>query len=168
MKQKIPSPDGIEKWAEWLDSMPKRTPLTEEQCRVFMAMTLMEDYIETDAEALRMVEPKQMNYASMFYNRVKSCHTYKVSVAVALFISSLVDRPGLVTIYANYLQYKAFKFGKKKLGMQDMALIMPFGVFSKETLLQAWDKQKWYGSIGSDNLLDYHEAQKSIELNNGE
>lgn len=163
MEQKTSHPDSIEKWAEWLDSQPKHTPMTDSQSKVFISATLSEDKIETDANAMQMVAPKQQNYASMFYNRVKCCHSYEVTIAVALFISTLIDRPGVSTIYANYLQYKAFKMGKKKLTMNDIAFIWPFGLFSSETLELAWDKQKCADCFAS-NLLDNGYAQKSIEI----
>lgn len=124
---------------------------------VFVAMTMKEDRIETDSKALKLVAPKQPNFASMLYNRVKLCHTYTISVAAAIFMSTLIKRPGEATIYANYLQYKAFKMGKKKISMREIALIWPFGCFSEETLYQAWDKQKMAGCYGS-NMLDSYEA----------
>ena len=75
------------------------------------------------------------------------------------------DRPGVAVIYANYIQYKAFKKGIKKVGIQDIAMMMPFGVFSKDTLTQAWDLQKYPGDHpGSDNMLDYRTAQETIEI----
>ena len=92
MKQVQPPQDGIEKWAEWLDSQPKNTPLTNEQMDMFMAMTLNEAKVETDSDALKLIEPRRQNLASMLYNRIKNCHTYTISVAAAAF--RLCERPG--------------------------------------------------------------------------
>ena len=163
MKQVQPPQDGIEKWAEWLDSQPKNTPLTNEQMDMFMAMTLNEAKVETDSDALKLIEPRRQNFASMLYNRIKNCHTYTISVAAAAFLSTLTKRPGEVVIYTTFLQYKAFKMGKKRMTMREIALIWPFGFFSEETLHQAWDKQKMAACYGS-NMLDSYEAQKSIEI----
>ena len=135
-EEKIPH-NGTEKWADWLDSQPKDTPLTNEQMDMFMAMTINEAKVETDS--------------------------YTISVAAAIFMSTLIERPGEATIYANYLQYKAFKMGKKRISMREVALIWPFGFFSEETLHQAWDRQKRAGCYAS-NMLDSYEAQKSIEI----
>lgn len=123
MKQVQPPQDGIEKWAEWLDSQPKNTPLTNEQMDMFMAMTLNEAKVETDSDALKLIEPRRQNLASMLYNRIKNCHTYTISVAAAAFLSTLTKRPGEVVIYTNFLQYKAFKMGKKRMTMREIALI---------------------------------------------
>lgn len=163
MKQEKPPQDGVEKWAEWLDAQPKNTRLNNEQMDIFIAMTMKEKDVETDSDALRLVAPKQQNYASMFFNRVKACHTYTVSVAVAIFMSTLIKRPGEAVIYSNYLQYKAFKMGKKKITMYDVGCIWSFGFFSQETLHQAWDRQKYPGCYAS-NMLDSYEAQQSIEI----
>lgn len=163
-EKKAIAPDDVEKWAEWLDRQPKTTGLTNQQLHILMVCAADENRMENDEEAKRLVAPCQYNLASMFYNRVIVCHTYKVSVAVAIFISEIADRPGMITIYANYLQYKAWKSGKMMLRMKDIGEIFSNGVFSKETLEQAWEKQKRYGMSGSDNMLDYCEAQKSIEL----
>lgn len=165
MKQELPPQDGVEKWAEWLDSQPKNTRLNNEQMNIFIAMSMKEEDVEKDSKALNIVASKQQNYASMFFNRVKSCHTYTISVAVAIFMSTLINRPGEAVIYSNYLQYKAYKMGKKKMTMRDIAFIWPYGVFSQETLHQAWDRQKYAGCYAS-NLLDYYEAQKTIEIVN--
>ena len=161
-EEKIPH-NGTEKWAEWLDSQSKNTRLNNEQMKMFMAMTMNEEKVETDSDALNLVAPKQPNFASMLYNRIKSCHTYSISVAAAVFMSTLIKRPGESTIYANFLQYKSFKMGKKRITMREIALIWPFGFFSEETLHQAWDKQKMAGCYAS-NMLDSYEAQKSIEI----
>lgn len=158
-------PNSVEEWAKWLDGQPKKTMPTKNQVLALMAMSLNEDAVETDPDALALVAPRQYNLASMFYNRVNTCHTYKVSVAVAIFIGELADRPGVVTIFANYLQYKAFKLGKKTIKMNDIQeSIWPDGVFSTETLTEAWDRQKYFGGNGSDNMLDYGTAQESITI----
>lgn len=165
MVTKIES-DSVEKWAEWLDSQPKNIPMTEEQSKTFIACCLNEDAIETDPQAIALVKSRAYTPESIFYNRVQSCHTYTISIAATLFMATLIDRPGVSTIYANYIQYKAFKKGLKKVGIQHIADMMPFGIFSKETLSQAWDKQKYQNNgIGSDNMLDYYSAQESITIN---
>lgn len=158
-------PNSVEEWAEWLDAQPKTTIPNRNQCLALMAMSLNEEAVEKDPDALALVAPRQYNLASMFYNLVNACHTYKVSVAVAIFIGELADRPGVVTIFANYLQYKAFELDKKTIKMEDIRnSIWPNGVFSTETLTEAWDRQKYFGGNGSDNMLDYGKAQESIRI----
>lgn len=162
MEQKINPPyDGVEKWAEWLDSQPKATRLTDEQERAFFLTTLKEERIDSDPKALSILEKGNQNGASAFYTRVKAFHTYEVSPSLALFVGMLIDSPGKAVIYANYLQYKACKMGKKKLGLEEISYIFRFGFFSEDTLREAWDRQKHRG-LG--NMLDYVDAQKSIEI----
>lgn len=153
--------DGVEKWAEWLDSQPKATPLTALQTNAFIAMSLKEESVNSDPEALSILEKGKLNGASIFYNRVKDLHTYKISFALALFMGCFIDRPGIAVIYSNYLQYKAYMMGKKKLGMKEISLIFQFGFFSEETLGEAWDRQKL---PDFSNMLDCVDAQKSIEI----
>lgn len=163
MDKQLPPYNGVEKWAEWLDAQPKHTRLNNMQMNLFISMTMREKEIETDTDALKLIAPKRPNYASMFYNRVKLCHTYNISIAVALFMSELIHRPGEATIYANYLQYKAFKMGKKEITMREIANIWPFGFFSEATLEESWDKQKHPGCFAS-NMLDEGHAQESIMI----
>lgn len=101
----------------------------------------------------------------MFYNRVKFCHTYTITFAVAFAIASIARTPGEITMYANYLQYKAKKMGKGLLRMNDIGMhILPCGIFSRETMREAWDRQKCSHELGSDNMLDHYQAQGTIEI----
>ncbi|MCX4278966.1 hypothetical protein [Muribaculum sp.] len=162
------TPDLVEKWAEWLDHQPKTTALTEEQMLTFVLATMHESKIEANEELKNDILNGGPSMERLFYNRVKACHTYTITFAVALAMASITRTPGEVTMYANYLQYKAKKMGKGLLRMQDIGMhILPYGVFSRDTMREAWDRQKCSHNLGSDNILDHNEAQGTIEIKQG-
>lgn len=159
------TPDLVEKWAEWLDRQPKSTELTEDQMKTFVLATMHEREIEANDELKSMILNGGPSMERLFYNRVKACHTYTITFAVAIAMASITRTPGEVTMYANYLQYKAKKMEKGLLRMQDIGMhILPYGVFSRETMREAWDRQKCSHDLGSDNILDHNEAQETIKI----
>lgn len=158
-------PDMVEKWAEWLDNQPKNTELDDNQMRTFLTVSLHESELERNEIIRKELIDGEPCMEKMFYNRVKSCHTYTVTNAVALAIGVIAHNPGEVTMYANYLQYKAKKMNKGLIRMEDLGMhIIPYGVFSRDTLREAWDRQKCSRELGSDNMLDHYKAQESIEI----
>ena len=159
------TPDLVEKWAGWLDRQPKSTELTEDQMKTFVLVTMHEREIEANDELKSMILNGGPSMERLFYNRVKACHTYTITFAVAIAMASITHTPGEVTMYANYLQYKAKKMGKGLLRMQDIGMhILSYGVFSRETMREAWDRQKCSHDLGSDNILDHNEAQETIKI----
>ena len=159
------TPDLVEKWAEWLDQQPKSTELNDEQMKMFVLATMHEREIEANDQLKNEILNGGPSMERLFYNRVKACHTYTITFAVALAMASITRTPGEVTMYANYLQYKAKKMGKGLLRMQDIGMhILPYGIFSRETMREAWDRQKCSHELGSDNVLDHNEAQETIKI----
>lgn len=157
------TPNGVEKWAEWLDIQPKSTRLNDEQMRIFTSMSFNEDAVEKDKATQEFVSTPPTNLAAVFYNRIKLCHTYEITIGAALFLSSIISNLGEATMYANYLQYKAKKLNLKRITMKDIGMkLFPFGFFSKDTMRIAWERQKCKIAEGSDNLLDHGIAQQSI------
>lgn len=159
------TPDLVEKWAEWLDHQPKSTELNDNQMKTFLLATMHEREIEANDQLKNEILNGGPSMERLFYNRVKACHTYTITFAVALAMASITRTPGEVTMYTNYLQYKAKKMGKGLLRMQDIGMhILPFGIFSRETMREAWDRQKCSHDLGSDNILDHEEAQGTIKI----
>lgn len=75
----------------------------------------------------------------------------------------ICNTPGKSVMYAYYLAYKAKKLGITEITYDVMlSKIFPSGFFSEKTLEKYWDKQKVRSEGGSDNLLDYDEASKSL------
>lgn len=158
-------PNGVEEWAEWLDNQPKDTELTKEQRHMFMTCARHESEFERIEEAREELTSDEPSLEGMFYKRVQKCHTYTITMAVAVAIGIIVHNPAEVTMYANYIQYKAKKMNKGLIRMEDLGMhILPNGIFSRETLREAWDRQKCSHDLGSDNLLDHYKAQETIEI----
>lgn len=163
-------PDSIEKWAKQTEiefGQLNQKPLTKEQTEIFFKCYMNEQAMEDDEDLKTQLEKNKAGYASVFYNRVRCCHTYEVSNAVCLFMSFVIQNFGDSTIYANYLQYYAFKHNVKKVDMNFISTkVFPYGFPNKVTLQKVWDDQKVErnGQFTSDNLLDYAECQESITI----
>lgn len=165
-------PNSIELWAietdkEFKNSLPM-DEMNEEQYKAFISCTLNQKSMDSSNELFQQLEGKQLGMASVFWLRVKYCHTYTISPSLALFMSFIIQNFGDSTIYANYLQYKAHEYNQKHLDMEFLfTKCFLTGFPSRETLKKVWDDQKIKPkkSCGSDNLLDYQSCQKSISFN---
>lgn len=161
--------NSIELWAIEAEKLFKHDaqPMSDELSKAFVSCFINEKEMENDTNLRSDLEAKKLGYCSVFHNRVKYCHTYKVTLAVSVFMGFAANSFGEVTIYANYLQYQAHKCGKKDIDIDFISTrVFPLGFPSKETLQKVWDMQKVerkdYGD--SDNLLDYQKCQESISF----
>lgn len=162
-------PDSIEKWAKQteIEFAKSQEPLTNEQSEIFIKCYMNEKAMEEDEDLKTQLEKNKAGLASVFYNRVRLCHTYEISNALCLFMSFVIQSFGDSTIYANYLQYQAFKHNVKKVNMDFISTkVFPWGFPDRATLEKVWDDQKVErnGQFTSDNLLDYAECQGSITI----
>lgn len=98
--------------------------------------------------------------------RIHGCLTMKISdERLLLFITHLAETPGNAVMYLAYLQYRCKKEDIKELSFEYFCeSIFPFGFPSDEDLHQLWNAQKVRPEGGSDNLLDYQTAYKSIQF----
>lgn len=161
--------NSIELWAIETEKLFKKDqqPMDDELSHAFVTCCLNEAVMEKDEELKDALEKKKLAYSSVFYNRVKCCHTFEASIALCVFMGMASNTFGEVTIYANYLQYQAHKHNQKRLDIQFVSTyVFPMGFPSKETLQKVWDMQKVERKeMGdSDNLLDWFECQKSISF----
>ena len=161
--------NSIELWAIEAEKLFKQNaqPMDDDLAKTFLACCLNEDKIENDKDVLDQLVNKKLGYCSVFYNRVKYCHTYEVSLAACLFMGQGCNSFGEVTIYANYLQYQAHRHNVKRVDIRFIGMyVFPMGLPSKEILQKVWDMQKVIrkDAFDSDNLLDYGICQKSISL----
>ena len=162
-----PSEHAIEDWAKMVLSKPKRS-LTEEEARKLVQVTLAQREIDSDKEICEMLEKKQAGFlTSIFWWRVKCCHTYEITPSLCAYIGECVIKsPGMSTMMANYLQWFCFKNKIKKLTLEDFAKkVFPFGVPKDEVWDEMWSLQKVKTEncmIDSDNGLDHQELMKSI------
>ena len=108
---------------------------------------------------------KGWNAAAILNERVKSSHTYTLELSVLVFFGAILDRPGIVVQYANYMQYKCWQHGIKHVDMESFSrYIFPMGFFSEDTLHEMWEKQKIIPKDGGAlaNMLDHPEFMESI------
>jgi len=95
---------------------------------------------------------------------------YTADNRVKLFILILTDGTiGKIVMYLHYMQYLCKKHNVKHITWDIFAMkFFPDGFFSDEDLHSVWDGQKVSKTSatqsGTDNLLDYQTASKSILL----
>ena len=155
-------PDAIQKWCEELDRKPKMEMSKEEE-DIFLRCKAYESNIRHFPECQKML--KGWNAAAILNERVKSSHTYTLELSVLVFFGAILDRPGIVVQYANYMQYKCWQHGIKNVDMESFSrYICPMGFFSEETLHEMWEKQKIIPKDGGGlaNMLDHPEFMESI------
>ena len=155
-------PDAIQKWCEELDSKPKME-MSQEEEDIFLRCKAYESNIRHFPECQKML--KGWNAAAILNERVKSSHTYTLELSGQVFFGAILDRPGIVVQYANYMQYKCWQHGIKHIDMESFSrYIFPMGFFSEDTLHEMWEKQKIIpkdgGALG--NMLDHPEFMESI------
>ena len=163
LKEKDLGPDSIQKWCEEMDKL-EREQLTFEEAKYHIICTMNQDKINKDPEFNKLLG--QWNAVSILHNRIKGCHTYTIDNASLLFLSQLIDRPGIAVQYTNFIQYKCWQHGIKHVTMDVLSKkIIPWGKFKMDDLLLTWDKQKYatdekYPKLA--NMLDNGRFMESI------
>ncbi len=157
--------NSIELWAIEAGKQFKRSkePMTLEQSMDNAELSQNERYLENFDELRETLEngTYRKEYVCAFYNRVRSHHTYTVTIALALFVGSLARCPSDVVIYANYLQFQAFKFKQRLLDMKFFdTWCFPDGIPTREAMKKVWEAQK----MGTDDLLECARGGESIAL----
>lgn len=150
-----PSEHAIEDWAKMVLSKPKRS-LTEEEARTLVQVTLAQREIDSDKEISEMLEKKQAGFlTSMFWWRVKCCHTYEITPSLCAYIGEcVIKNPGMSTMMANYLQYVAHEHRVKKIGLKEFGLwAFPYGFPTDKSWEELWDSQKIDLDIRTDKKV---------------
>lgn len=98
--------------------------------------------------------------------------TYTADNRVKLFVVMLCDGAiGKIMMYAYYMQYLCKKNNIKHISWETFGMkFFPFGFFDEQDMLKIWDGQKVskidsegkHHVQGTDNLIDYGTASKSI------
>ncbi len=105
--------------------------------------------------------------------RVQACFTFKITdCRLIMWLCMISKSPGTAVMYLAYLQYWCKKNNVKEIDIDIFCeKVLPSGYPSEEDLQEIWDAQKVIrtktkGDIfpGSDNLLDYQQAYKSIQF----
>ena len=99
--------------------------------------------------------------------RVQYSFGYKINDArVIVLIATMARNAGSAVMYLTYLQYKCKKNNTKEVTFDYLIKLFPDGFIPDNELHTIWDKQKVKKGegMGSDNLLDYQSAMKSIQF----
>lgn len=154
----------------------RKCVLTNDQAEMFLKLSLLENNLNQLGKENFMAEltsESEGNFMCKLINsRVKACCTYTLHPCALAFLSTICDRPGTAIEYIYYIQYivgkvkphlKTVEITMNHIGMD----IFPMGVFSESQLRELWDDQKLIfddpnDRRGSDNLLDYAVALKSL------
>lgn len=105
--------------------------------------------------------------------RIELLLNYTADNRVKLFVVMLCDGAiGKIIMYAYYMQYLCKKHNVKHVSWETFGMkFFPNGFFNEQDMLKVWDGQKvskndseGKSHLGSDNLIDYGTASKSILL----
>jgi len=132
--------------------------LSEDMSRVLIAL-ITSDSID---EIYKDVASKSI-HLKILEDRLKSMGK-EIGKAAAVFVSLACETPGEAVMYSYYISYKMkqLELGNS-IDLKTLCTdIFPRGLFTRETLNEVWDLQKVKRERGSDNLLDYFGASKSL------
>lgn len=143
--------------------------LTEIQALTIKRATRIEEQNEY-ASIFKGLEPQETPVSTRFIQ--KSLHhrfTFTINDPCLLILSEVCATFGDTIMILTYIQYKAKQKGIKHVTAKALCQeIFPFGFPTKKSLEKAWEMQKVkrdeYNVNGSDNLLDYPFAMKSIQF----
>ena len=154
--------NNIEEWCKEVDKLPRRLFNGKEM--LFLAELLFkEEVVNRRVDIHKLLEDKELGYASVIWLRVKCFHSFTISPSLALFLGDIVSNLGTSTMISNFLQYKAFRLKLKHITLSEFyTMIFPDCWISDEDWRKAWEWQKIKDEGISDNMLDYPKYMKSI------
>jgi hypothetical protein len=79
-----------------------------------------------------------------------------------MLLATWCNTIGDVVMYLTLIQYKCKQRGLKALYYDGLALMFRDGIIDREFMHKCWDAQKVERKDGSDNLIDYATAGKSL------
>ena len=154
----------VENWAKEVEKFSTRQ-LTEDEAKKFLILSMAEKRVVDDKELIQLLDEKKGGMASVIWLRIKHCHTYSITPALAVYLGEIITNFGMSTMMCNYLQYMAHKHKLKVITCADWGLkIFSRGYFRDEDWDNAWKLQKIIPEgVGSDNMLDYSGCYNSIK-----
>lgn len=159
--------DAIEKYfCQKFDTL-KHNPMNDEVSECFFQSAMIEISMKKEPEKIELLN-KSFNDIfpyQVLSKRLEVIFNYEMSTPAKIFIVQLTNgNLGSIVMYLTYLQYKTKKSGVKLIDMDAIGDIFPFGFPSTKDIQDIWDAQKVKrgNTMGSDNLLDYSTALKSI------
>lgn len=136
----------------------KRHPMPDEVAKILITLSLA-SIPEDDKEA------NEQFLCKIIEKRFKALG-YSMDIKARIFLAYMANSPGMAVMYCHYLAYYCKKNNVSSLTFIDLCMdVFPFGFPSEEDLHKLWDEQKVdrnQDQPGTDNLLDYFHASKSI------
>ena len=141
-------------------------PMSDENSEILIKLIILNQTGTKEKFDQMEKESKQFNQILILDDRLKMLG-YKSDLFSKVFLSLFMETPGKIVMYAHYMAYKMKKHGLKELTIDNLCeTIFPLGFPSDEDLHILWNKQKVHKEkstdVGTDNLLDYPEANLSI------
>ena len=156
------SETSIEEWAKELDACEKIEfdPVVIDP---FIKFCLNEKAVEEDKSNIFQTALESWTGSALLHKRL-TLHNYTMTKSAKLFCGILITSPGEMVMMANYFQYKCHLHQINHIDMRALSeKIIPMGWFSRDTLNQFWDKQKYVSEDNSLlNMLDNPEYGKSL------
>jgi len=152
-------PNSVENIFCKLMEKSKVQPMDEHMTKILISMILdsqLADQIHKEASS------KSINI-SILEDRLRSMGK-EIDKGAAIMVWLACETPGQAVMYSYYISYmmKQRQLGKA-IDLQTLCSeVFPLGFFTQESLQSLWDEQKVKRERGSDNLLDYTQASKSL------
>jgi hypothetical protein len=135
----------------------KRHPMDKETSEIFLSLVL------SQIGTFDIPENEKPFLYALMEKRISVLHDYKLDDRVLIFLSWICKSAGIGVMYCWYLQYESKKRNMKDISFDNFVEIFPMGFPSEDDLHRLWDSQKVLSKgMGSDNLLDYPQAGKSM------
>jgi hypothetical protein len=153
-------PEAVEKHFCQKMATENPVPLSEEITKLLFTLFMAESQ---DIEKFYQEAVKQTPMIRILEDRV-SLTGRALEKDAALFTGLCCQTPGEAVMYAYFISYQMKNAGMgKNLDLRALCEnVFPMGMLSRDALERVWDSQKVKRTSGSDNLLDYQEASKSL------
>lgn len=161
-QETINQEDAVEQYFCKPFDVAKRYPLTEENS-MFLIDLLFKN------STFSIPDKDKPFLVQLIEKRLQYSFSFKINDArLILFIAIISRTPGTAIMYLTYLQYWCKKNQRKEIDLKLFCeSIFPWGFPSESNLSKIWDNQKLKREkdyFGSDNLIDYQTAIKSIQF----
>lgn len=131
----------------------------------------MDDFVSE--MLVKLILSKNMSYSipegekpflyKLMEKRISVIHDFELDERTLVFLCCICKSAGVCVMYVWYLQYESKKRNMKQISLENFCEIFPMGFPSEDDLHRLWDSQKVSRKeMGSDNLLDYTQAGKSL------
>jgi hypothetical protein len=163
LQESINDPEAIEKLFCIPFNKLRSHPMDEETTGLFLQLTFSGEH----GKEVVIPEKEKPFLYKVIESRVKGAFTFILNDSrLIMFLCVIAKTPGTAIMYLTYMQYWAKQKNVNQITFDIFARdIFPMGFPSNEDLHLLWNAIKVKRENGgSDNLLDYQSAMKSIQF----